>query len=242
MWPPTLLIIKHDLIPALRATLIEFDCGKHRHPVNSRETVSARISPPLLPQLITSVLTQIHTRQWKLRSMASLKPRDALHRNIHEYSPLCWCIYCRIPSATWHCVSVGAAANGVYLRDRAVFSRVEKMILGRKTWRKMRVTESLDENTRKGIAAATLTTSSSRTPLSASHVERTMMRLFPPGFTVVDRGSGSLTAQASLSIDRGSSRVSGFRRTRPTRLRRLSPRANGRLASPSLSLISGIGW
>lgn len=64
------------------------------------------------------------------------------------------------------------------------------------------------------------------------------MRLFPPGFTVVDRGSGSLTAQASLSIDRGSSRVSEFRRTRPTRLGRLSPRANGRFTSPVLSLIS----
>lgn len=63
---------------------------------------------------------------------------------------------------------------------------------------------------------------------SASSYVKETTRLFPLGSTVVDRGSGSLTAQASLSID--SCALLQFRRTpRDSALSRY--RANGRSAS-----------
>lgn len=138
----------------------------------------------------------------------------------------------------WRCR--GIVANGVSTGPKRVVRFLREPRRGRRKMKKIRVTKSLGESTRQAVTTASPTPFSYTQPY-ASYVEETMMRLFPPGFTVVDRGSGSLTAQASLSIDRGSSRASEFRRTRPTRLGRLSPRANGRFTSPFLSLISSIG-
>jgi len=138
--------------------------------------------------------------------------RDSI--NTHEYPFSAHLAYSAL-TATWRrissCTEDAAVEYGV---STSTTWSIRGVLATRKRWERCESRNRTRGEHVKGetTITTTLTMPSCCTRRIASYFEETMMRLFPPGSTVVDRGSGSLTAQASLSIDSYSPRVAYSRR------------------------------